>query len=296
MAAFAEAVRGTLPVSYVLQPWRVQQETETRPFHQWLMPGGSVWALFYRRGSSYLIRFPGLADFELAADGHAVEGYPANGVSDGTVNHLYLNQVVALALSRQMQLVLHGSAVEVGATAIAFLGHSGRGKSTLAASFATHGMRFITDDGLLLRESETGGYLIQPSHPSIRLWDDSRQAVLPAATSVAPAVDYTPKLRMLAGAEVPFCPEPRPLRQIFVLGTVETDTICISPISARDAVIEAARNCFLLDVDEQTALKHHYQQLLALASRVPFFRLDFPRRFDRLDEVRRAIICRSQPA
>lgn len=276
-------------MSYSSRPPCPQGETKLEPFHQWLMPGGAVWASFHRLDASYLIRFPGLADFHVSADGREVEGIPVNGISDQTVQHLYLNQVLPLALSRQMQLVLHGSAVEVGEAAIAFLGRSGRGKSTLAASFATHGFRFITDDGLLLAETEAGDYQVQPSHPSIRLWDDSRQAVLPPSTAAAPAVDYTPKLRMLAGQDVPFCPQARTLKKIYVLDGSESTQIAISPIGGRDAVIETVRNCFLLDVDEQAALKQHYKQLLALASSVPFFRLEYPRRFDRLAEVRSAI-------
>jgi hypothetical protein len=39
----------------------------------------------------------------------------------------------------------------------------------LAASFATEGTRFLTDDGLLL-EWVDGRCMIVPSHPSIRLW------------------------------------------------------------------------------------------------------------------------------
>jgi hypothetical protein len=276
-----------------LRPSRAQGEIDQEPFHRWLAPDSAVWASFHRLGASYLLRFPGLADFQVSADGHEVEGFPVSGVSEQTTHHLYLNQVLPLALSRQMRLVLHGSAVEIGDAAIAFLGRSGRGKSTLAASFATHGFRFLTDDGLLLGELETGDYLVQPSHPSIRLWDDSRHAVLPATTAIAPAVDYTPKLRLLAGAEAPFCPEPRPLRRIYVLGA-ESEAPVFAPISARDAVIEAVRNCFLLDVDERTVLKHHYQQLLELAARVSFFRFEYPRRFERLDEVRQAVIAHSR--
>jgi hypothetical protein len=279
-----------MPVTYSLLACRTQQAIEAKAFHHWLMPDASVWASFHRLSSSYLIRFPGLADFEVSAEGLYVAGYPATGVSNETVNHLHLNQVLPLALSRQMQLVLHGSAVEIGEVAVAFLGRSGSGKSTLAASFAANGMCFITDDGLLLSRTGNGGYLVQPSHPSIRLWDDSRHAVLPAWTSMAPAVDYTPKLRMLAGANVPFCPLPRPLAKVYILGSSMTEEICISAVGGRDAVIATVQNCFLLDVDERAVLEHHYQQLLALAERVRFFRLEYPRRFDRLDDVRSAIV------
>jgi serine kinase of HPr protein (carbohydrate metabolism regulator) len=94
-------------------------------------------------------------------------------VTSATVEHLYLNQVLPLALSRQGKLVLHGSAVDIGGQGVAFLGESGRGKSTLAASFATEGTRFLTDDGLLL-EWVGECCMIIPSHPSIRLWQTAK--------------------------------------------------------------------------------------------------------------------------
>ncbi len=61
-----------------------------------------------------------------------------------------------------------------------FLGESGRGKSTLAASFATSYFRFLTDDGQRLKPTSSDGntYRALPSHPSIRLWADSQQALM----------------------------------------------------------------------------------------------------------------------
>src|SRR5574340_1151913 len=102
---------------------------------------------------------------------------PAPAGGEQTVEHLYLNQVLPLALSMQGKLVFHASAVEIGEVAVAFMGESGKGKSTLAASFATHGYRFLTDDGLVI-EAEDEGHRIVPSHPSLRLWQDSEGALI----------------------------------------------------------------------------------------------------------------------
>ena len=49
---------------------------------------------------------------------------------------------------------LHGAAIEHEGQAIAFLGESGFGKSTLAGSFIAAGGRLLTDDLLLLRPSD----------------------------------------------------------------------------------------------------------------------------------------------
>jgi hypothetical protein len=262
---------------------------DDEPFHQWASPEGTVWADFYHIDSGYLLRFPDLADFTVSADGGDIAAYPMPGVSEQTIDHLYLNQVFPLALSRQFKLVLHASAVEIENFAVAFLGMSGRGKSTLATSFATNGHRFLTDDGLQL-EKAAHGYLIQPSHPSIRLWDDSRLALMPETARTAPPVDFTPKSRFLADDEVAYCDVARPLRCMYFLGEGNTETISIEPVGGRDAMIELVRHTFLLDIEEREMLMHHFGQLTELARIPMFFRLDSPRHYEMLPQVRDAVI------
>jgi hypothetical protein len=272
-----------------LHPAREQALLDGLPFLEWTFPDGTLWTRFYRFGDGYLLRFPYLGDFTVSADGLDVTAYPVAGVSDQTIEHLYLNQVLPLALSRQFKLVLHASAVEIENFAVAFLGVSGRGKSTLAASFSTSGCRFLTDDGLQL-EKGPGGYLIQPSHPSIRLWDDSRQALIPESAQVAPPVDFTPKSRFLADDEVAYCDAARPLCCVYFLGEGATDTVLIEPVSGRDAMIELVRHSFLLDIEAREMLMHHFGQLTDLARMPMFFRLDYPRRYELLPMVREAVI------
>lgn len=262
------------------------------PFHEWLSSDGTAWLQFFRKGSGYLLRFPGLADFTVSPDGKNVVAYPVSDVPDQTVDHLYLNQVLPLALSRQFKLVLHASAVEIGTFAVAFLGFSGQGKSTLAASFSTGGFRFLTDDGLQLEKGD-GGYLVKPSHPSIRLWDDSRQAIIPDTTKAAPPVGYTSKSRLLADDEVTYCDETRPLRCMYFLGEGNTDTVSIEPVSGRDAMVELIKHCFLLDIDEREMLMHQFSRLTELAQKPIFFRLDYPRRYELLPQVRDSVIRHS---
>ena len=116
---------------------RPQRQPPQPPFQQWTFPDGRPWTSFHRDRDGYLLQFPALADFEVSANGRQVTGWAMPGVAPATVHHLFTNQVQPLALSRQGKLVLHASAVAVGDIALAFAGESGRGKSTLAASFAT---------------------------------------------------------------------------------------------------------------------------------------------------------------
>lgn len=280
---------GEESVHFEVRGARTQQPLAALPIQQWTFPDGTPWTTFYRRHQGYLLRFPQLADFEVAADGRGVEAWGAPGVADATVKHLYLNQVLPLALSRQGKLVFHASAVDIAGRCVAFVGPSGRGKSTIAASFATSGTSFLTDDGLQL-EWRGDQLTALPSHPSIRLWEDSQAALIDAMTTSAPPVEYTAKARFLAGPDLAFCTEPRPLQSIFYLGTRDVPAVEILPMKPAAALLELVRHSFLLDLDEQQVLALHFDEISRIANRPIHYHLDYPRRFEDLPALRGAIL------
>lgn len=271
------------------QPERVQSEIHVPPFHRWTADGTEVWAFFYRISDCFLLRFPGLADFQISFDGVSVFGYPVPTINEDTVKYLYLNQVLPLALSRQGKLVFHGSAVQTPFGVTAFLGESGRGKSTMAASFASSGCRFLTDDCLLLEKLD-GGFCVQPSHPSIRLWDDSREALVHASAPLAPPVQHTPKARILSDDVLAFCDVAQPLRNIYFLGDGCASEVSITPMSPSEALIGLVNHSFLLDIEARDAIAAHFEELTQLVALPLYFRLDYPRHYAALPSVREAIL------
>ena len=278
-----------MSVSLLTLEAREQLLLSNEPFHRWSFPDGTLWTSFHRRDSGYVLRFPALADFQVSFDGCSVIAWPTADTSGSTVEHLYLNQVLPLALSRQGQLVLHASAVELGDCGVAFIGESGRGKSTLAASFATSGSRFLTDDGLQLHWLD-GSCLITPSHPSVRLWEDSQEALIHHSVTQSLPIDYTAKVRLLAGDQIAFCAEIRPLQRVYFLGDGSASTLAIKTMAPPEALMALVKNSFLLDIDEQQLLAWHFEEMVRLAALPIFFHLDYPRRYEDLPQIRAAII------
>jgi hypothetical protein len=268
---------------------RAQQLLSELPFLESWLPGGEPWGAFYRYERGYLLRFTELGDFEVSPAGTEIIIHAVPGVSSHTVEHLCQNQALPLALSLQKKLVLHGSAVEIGEKAVAFVAESGRGKSTLAASFSSNGFRFLTDDGLFIEKTKNG-YKIRPSHPSIRLWDDSREAIALTTFQTAPAIDYNAKTRFLAEEGFSYCGENRTLKNIYFLGDGSSEGVSITPASGQQSFIELRRHCFLLGVDEHEMLAHNFQQLAELSRLPVFFNLDYQRRYEILDQVREAVV------
>lgn len=271
---------------------RAQEPLLEAPFQQWDTPGGAPWMRAWRTVTGYLLRFDDLADFEVSRDGSRVYCWPCPSSDAEAVEHIMLNQVQPLALSRQGRLVLHGSAVEVEGGCVAFLGESGIGKSTLAASFAASGHPFLTDDGLLLDWSE-GVLHAWPGHPSIRLWDDSEVALLAGRTERAPSARRTPKMRMLASPRLPHGIASRPVRALYLLGKEDSNAVAIHPVAGGQAVMELIRHSFVLDVDQKMLLARHFEAISRMADFGLIYHLDYPCRYDALPDVRAAILSHS---
>lgn len=271
----------------------MRPETEQLPigapaFHHWLLADGSVWSSFFRVNGGYLVRFPGLADFQVSADCSRVIGAPVPGTDMTTMQHLFLNQVTPLVLSHQGVPVFHASAVALGNGAVAFLGETGRGKSTLAASFATHDQGLLTDDALILEIGPASAQIV-PSHPSVRLWDDSQDALFNGSRAAAPATQFTSKSRFLTDKDLLYCEMPTQLSRAYFLGDGSSNELVIRPLSAAEAMIEWIKHSFLLDVENKVRLALQFGHVAKLADWPIHYRLDFPRRYEDLPAVRDAI-------
>ena len=268
-----------------------QRMLECPSYQEWTLPDGRSWTQFYRLNDGFLLRFPGFADYELDASAVTVRCIPVPGTSADTVWHLYHNQVLPLALSHQGLLVFHASAVEIRGRAVAFLGASHKGKSTLAASFASNGFAFLTDDGLVLEHSEEDGWQALPSQPSIRLWSDSQRALMAADAPAAPALEFTTKGRFLSNKDLAFSHEARPLKCLYLLGDGSAAAPTFEDVPPSEALIELVKHSFLLDLDERQMLAEHFDELVSLVGEVPCVRFDYPRRFDTLPEVRACLLA-----
>jgi len=267
----------------------LQPDLERPPFRSSTLPDGTCLTQFYRLDPGYLVRFPGLADFEVSADGRAVVCHPAPETSEATSRHLYINQVLPLVLGRLGKMVFHASAVELDGSTLAFVAESSRGKSTLAASFATTGAAMVTDESLVLDE-QTGDHRVAPGHPSVRLWDDSEQALIAPGAEAAPALPFTSKRRLLAARRLRFSRGPTPLRRMFFLGDGSAGTVKLERLDAKEVLIELVKASFLLNIDDRATLASHFDAVAKLSRRPIHYRLDYPRRFDLLPDVRRSIL------
>jgi hypothetical protein len=263
-------------------------------FHHWVLPDGRVWLSLAKHRSGYLLRFPDLADFLTPACGKKILCYPKPDTPLETLRHLLLDQVIPLLLSKREKLVLHASAVRASQGAVAFMGMTGAGKSTLSASFAEQGFSLLTDDCLLLEERGRELFAT-PSYPGLRLWDDVTSGLFEHEPSASRVAHYTAKKRLgLNNGWLRFCPDSVPLLRIYTLPPPEevnsANAIHISPLPAREAFIELVRYAFRLDITDRERLGEEFESLGRVVTLPLFFRLAFPRGLSLLPAVREAIL------
>ncbi len=267
---------------------RAQAQLADQPIQEWIQPDGSRWAICHRVPGGYVMRFPGFADFEISHDARSVACHPVAETGQQTLEHIYRNQVLPMVLGRQGALTFHGCAVEIGSQAAVFMGQSGLGKSTLALSFATNGFRFLADDGLVIDDAGDEVDVV-PGHPSIRLWHDSKDALAPRDADAAAGLAFTSKCRINAGRSIVFCDQPRRLSAVYFLENEAAKHVQLERIRPADALIRWVQHSFLLDVEDTDLVAGHFERVTKLATKIPCYRLDFPRRFEQLHAVRQVI-------
>ena len=279
---------------------RVQASLASEPYDRWLSPAGECMAEFNRREAGFLVRFPGQVDFALdrvagsSPAAFAVTAWPVAGCPARTVRSLYTNAIVPIVGNHSGGLFLHGSAVAVDGLrgAIAFLGLSRSGKTTLAGAFARSGHPFLTEDVIDIdRRGED--YWIRPKPSPLRLFADSA-AHLMGFDATFDMQDG--KQEVADEAALPFASDPVPLRRIFVLGADHAAKLAIRRYSAPEALAVMLEHAFILDVEDAARLREHFLRIADLGQAVPCHSLDYPRDYNELPAVIDAILALSDAA
>jgi hypothetical protein len=265
-------------------------------FHHHEAANGKVWLTLARQEQGYLLRYTVFADFIIPYDGTRVHCQPRPGVPAETIRHLLLDQVMPLVVSRRGGPVLHASAVAGPEGAIGFIGDTGLGKSTLAASLTKRGLRLITDDCLVLREQD-GGFVALPTYPGLRVHKRSLDALLGTGLALPEVAHYTDKKRLGPdNTNLGFTHQPALLRRLYFLGAASPDSrnseSCVefSRMPQGRALVELIRTSLRLDCQDHKRLQLEFENCEHLIRSIQLEKLTFPRNFDLLPDVCEAIL------
>ncbi len=214
--------------------------------------------------------------------------------TDRAVMRAYvLGTAMAFVLRQRGLMVLHASCVaredmadsKCGADswcgAIAFLGGSGWGKSTLASAFHQRGYRLITDDVMALC-LDTATPQVVPSFPEVKLLPDAMMAV-GAQTDAMPLL-HSLSHKQIQRLETRFAQMPVPLKHLFVLQGGDFNQI--QPLSRTQAfpeLIQHSRATKMLY--DQNCRVQHFHQCSRLAKEIPMAYLQRPRSLEQLPQL-----------
>jgi hypothetical protein len=246
---------------------------------------------FLADGSTYL-GWDTVGEFTVSADGRSINCRRASRATWESFQVYMLGQALSFALVKQGIEPLHATTIAVGGQAIAFLGDSGHGKSSLAACFLAAGHRLLTDDLLVVEES--GEHLVaHPGPPRIKLFPAVATRFLQAPG--APTMNGgTEKLVVpLAGQQR--WADPLRLTAIYAV-TAPSDAcrrrdISIEPLSRREAFLRLLRATFNRRIVNRARLAQQFAAMTTIANRITVRRLSYPRLIDRLPEVRDSILA-----
>ena len=248
----------------------------------------------YKLGDFFIIRYTDWVDFYIL--GKVIICH----IMDKPLQDTHVINLLPNTLSFWLELrgipCLHAAAVVIDDHAVAFLGHSGHGKSTLTASFLEAGHLLLTDDKLPV-EQKDGAFFCRPGYPLIRIYPEVAEnlnleyqdwdIVMPGFTKRVADLEREKRWS--------FCYLPKPLSCICVLERLVANEqgpiVKISNMSKRDATIELMRFNFNTQISSVLGFSPARLDFFSrLVNSVPVKRITYSTGLDNLPNVQHAIL------
>lgn len=198
-----------------------------------------------------------------------------------TLRLAVLGPAFGVLLQQRGFLVLHASVVEIGGAAVAFLGDSGQGKSTLAAALHARGHPLVADDFAAVR-LDGEGPAVHAGFPQFKLWPDAAKA-LGRDVRRLPRLDrgWTKRAARIAHGFSSL--ERLPLAGVVLLDV--GDAVALAPVAPHDAFLALVRYTYGITWLHDVSGLAQFRDRREVAARVPVRRLTRPWQLGALDDV-----------
>ena len=222
--------------------------------------------IFYTltRGSGVVLRYPGLCDFEGDAQFSSIAVHLHPGADEGLLPVLIAGALTAIHLMLRGTLVLHASAVQADDQAVAFVGRSGMGKSTLATALCAKGYPLVSDD--LLRVD--ADLLVHPGATETRLRDSARELATDGYETADGRLAVRPRVLVDAPLPLAACVIPQPSRDVSTVSTRR-----LRPV---EALLRLSSYPRVLGWTDPTTMAVAFQSLGDLIEQVPIIEATIP--------------------
>lgn len=239
---------------------------------------------------TFVLRFNDIAQFEvLYGSQEIVISLLNKDVSEATIQHLLFDQIWPRIISQRGSLVLHAAGVSSPDGAIIFVGQSGRGKSTLAASLHQRGFTLLGDDAMVMSAVD-GEVQCNAVYRSLRLFPDSIATLLEQPTSLSAVADYTRKRHVHLPVSENGNDDHR-VQAIFFLNPDEDHaSASVRAVLPGDACMRLVENSFWLDPTDIALSARKLKLASVLVNCVPTYQLAYPRDYSKLAELHATVV------
>lgn len=240
-------------------------------------------------GEATLLTVPKVGRY-LISGGSEILVDPAPEASERNVRLFLLGSAFGALLHQRGLLPLHANAIEIDGRAFAFSGHSGAGKSTMAAWFHDRGHRILADDVCVIGFDPQGRALAHPGIPRLRLWREALEASGREADGYHRSFDALDKYDVPTEREAPLAPVP--LAAVYLLTKAQgeaarADVARLTGVAAVDALVaNTYRGGYLRTIG---GTGQHLAACVSVARAVPIFRAERFWGFDRFEEEARRL-------
>jgi hypothetical protein len=220
-----------------------------------------------------LLRLHGTVDFVIAPDLRTVTAWRDPRCEPELYTLLVVGNLLATVLALRGETALHASAVEQDGRAVAFVAHSGMGKSTLAALACACGARFVSDDVLRFAVDAAGAVTCWPGGVENRLRRTPLEILgyVPhgaTRTSVDDRAVWCPQATTRSSAELVAIVLPQLDR--------ECDRLEVAPLARGAALLQLAATPRLLGWVDRAGIATSFANLASLVRSVPVFEARVP--------------------
>ncbi len=205
----------------------------------------------------------------------------AGGVDDGIAGLFVMGPAMGALLHQRGLLVLHSSAVTMDGGVAGFLGHSGWGKSTMAAAIVKLGHGAFSDDLLPVLLSN-GVPVALPGYPFLKLGQEAGEILGYQDFESTPVSAGDNRRHTLVQGTDPGISVP--LARLYVLADGERPEI--EPLKPQEAAVELIRYSYASPWLMASGLStSHLKWCAALVDGLPIRRLRRPRRLELIQDV-----------
>jgi hypothetical protein len=213
-------------------------------------------------------------------EGREILVSPESGTEESLLRMYVEGMMMACLLQQRGFYVLHGSVVQIADYAVAFLGHIGAGKSSMAAALHARGYAVVADDNAAV-DFTPNGPLVMPAFPSVKIFPEI--AISLGFEDRSLKVMHASQIKKSRSVSRAFPERPLPLRRVYVLN--RSDEIAgpsgIARLAPAQALLELIRNSVPTRW-RQPGDANHLAQCARLSRLIPAWRV---KTFDQLSDI-----------